>query len=149
MSAAQQGGEQGLMALFTATPQLKAWEAGAACRDARIAEREHRMQIYRRLLAAYHTSCAKGMLAVNERMAFGIDDPDAIRMDAEHELAAIAMVELLDQFMRLPHSTKNERTERQKLLRKLVGGVGGASSALSMWRKLEPEWQRLLGEAGA
>jgi len=149
MSAAKQERGQGLMALFTATPQLKAWEAGAARRDARSAERQHRMQIFRCLLAAYHTSSAKGMLAANERMAFGIDDPDAIRMDAEHELAAVAMVQLLDQYMRLPISSKAERAERRKLLRKLASGVGGASDALSMWRKLEPEWQQLLRGAAA
>ncbi len=137
------------MALFTATPQLKSWEVGAARRDARRADHEHRMQLFRAVIAAYHTSCAKHYLAVNERMAFGIDDPNARRMSAEHGLAATAMIELFDNFVQLPMSGKTERAEREKLMRKLAGGINGASNALLMWRTLEPKWLAALAGGAA
>src|SRR3546814_21086766 len=83
---------RGLRAMFTDTPQLKGWEATVARREARTIERESHAQLRRLLLAAYHDTCARNYLAVNERMIFGIEDADAIRLAGQHELAAVKMV---------------------------------------------------------
>lgn len=39
-----------------------------------------------------------------------------------------AMVELFDKFVRLPLSGKVERSEREKLMRKVADGIKGASN---------------------
>lgn len=146
MSAAH---NSGLMALLTATPQLKGWEASAARRDARKIERERHGRLRLQVLAAYHDSCAWHYRAVNERMTFGIDDADAIRFAGEHELAAVKLVRLFDEFVRLPVSGKVERAERAKLMRKVAEGITGATCALSTFRDREPKWRSLLTGDGA
>ena len=137
---------RGLMAMFTDTPQLKGWEATVARREARTIERERHAQLRRLLLAAYHDTCARNYLAVNERMIFGIEDADAIRLAGQHELAAVKMVGLFDDFMRLPISGKVEREDRRKLMRKVAEGICGASCALSTFRDREPRWLAMLTE---
>lgn len=143
MSAAQ---NSELMAMFTDTPQLKSWEAAAARRDARKIERERHGRLRLQVLAAYHDSCARHYLAVNERMTFGMDDADAIRLAGQHELAAVKLVGLFDDFMRLPISGKVEREERRKLMRKVAEGISGASCALSTFRDRESRWLAALAE---
>jgi len=140
MSAAKQESGQRLWALFTDTPQLKSWEAAAARRDARKVERDLHRQAHLELLAAYHDSNAKHYAAVNRRLSCGVEDESARRLSAEHAIAATKMVELFDRYVRLPVSGKVERADRGKLMRKVAGGINGASNALLMWRTLEPQW---------
>lgn len=135
-----------LLAMFTATPQLNDSELAVARRDARKAERERHYDLRIRLLAAYHDSCSRHYLALNERMKFGIDDADAIRLAGEHELAAVKMVRLFDEFVRLPVSGKVERAERRKMMRKVAEGIGGACCALTTYRERKPAWDSLLAE---
>ena len=143
MSAAQ---NSGLLAMFTDTPQLKGWEAAAARRDARKIERERHGRLRLQVLAAYHDALSRSYLAMSERVTFGVDDPDAIRLAGQHELAATKLVGLFDDFMRLPASGKVERDERRKLMRKVAEGVGGTTCALSTYRDREPRWLAMLTE---
>lgn len=138
-----------LMTMFTDTPQLKGWEATAARREARKIERERHAQLRRLLMAAYHDACARQYLAINERMIFGIKDADAIRLTGQHELAAVKVVGLFDDFMRLPISGKAEREDRRKLMRRVAEAICGASCALSTFRDREPRWLAMLTEQAA
>src|SRR3546814_20693989 len=98
------------------------------------------------LVTGVQTCALPIYLAVNERMIFGIEDADAIRLAGQHELAAVKMVGLFDDFMRLSISGKVEREDRRKLMRKVAEGICGASCALSTFRDREPRWWPMLTE---
>ncbi len=141
--------QQGITFDFRSPTEREAEKTAKARRDFRQAARDRHFDLRVRLLAAYHDSCARAYRALNERMKFGIDDADAIRLAGEHELAAVEMVRLFDEFVRLPVSGKVERAERRKMMRKVAQGIGGAGCALTTYRERKPAWDALLAEQAA
>ena len=141
MSAAKPERESGLMALFTATPQLKPWEKNLADRtekaDARTIGHILRMSIQAKVYAAKSHHYA-GIAAMHR------DDKDGREAaDKAHSSAVLDVIELINAYLSCPSGRKLTATEQRKIIRSGATAAAG-SGAMGFWRDAEARWLNML-----
>lgn len=141
MSAAKPQRESGLMALFTATPQLKPWEKNLADRaakaDARAIGHVLRMSIQSKVYAAKSHHYA-GVAAMHRN-----DKAAKEAADKAHSSAVLDVIELINAYLSCPIGRKATATEQRKIIRSGATAAAG-SKVMGFWRDAETRWLKKL-----
>ena len=126
MSAAKHEGQQGLIALFTATPQLSESELRQAQRRTAKSHRRERWQTRWRVNALYHEAMAA---AANAQVAMLDGEAmDRAKNGAAHYLFALRMIDMIDRYFSIPFAQgKTEKIEAITLT------LASTASGLAPW----------------
>lgn len=146
MSAAKPQRERGLMALFTATPQLKPWEKNLAERaekaDARTIGHVLRMSIQSKVYEAKSHHYA-GIAAMHRDDKVGREVADKA-----HNSAVLDIIELISAYLSCPSGRKATAADQRKMIRSGATAAAG-SGVMGFWRDAEARWLKTLDGGAA